>query len=128
MYTIGDFLIQVKNAYQANKKQMDYPFSNAVLSIGKILEAEGYVGKVAAKESDGKKAISINLKYENKLPAISQVKLVSKPSVRRYINKSKLGRASEKHGIAILSTSKGMMTANRAKKDGVGGELICQIY
>jgi small subunit ribosomal protein S8 len=128
MYTVGDFLIQIKNAYFAGKKQIDYPFSKEVFSIGKVLEKEGYLGKVSEKGSEGKKAISISLKYVNRLPAISEIKLVSKPSARRYINKSKLLRAAAKHGIAILTTNRGVMTNKQASKEGVGGEIVCQIY
>ncbi len=129
MYTTGDFLIKIKNAYMSGKKQVEYSRSNVVLSIAKILEKEGYVGKVTEKkDKDGRSTILIELKYQNRLPAISEIRLVSRPSIHRYIGKSGLLRAAEKHGIGILSTSHGMMTNKQAKKDGVGGELICQIY
>jgi small subunit ribosomal protein S8 len=128
MYTIGDFLIQVKNAYMAGKKQLEYPFSNAVLSIGKILEKEGYLGKVVSSSQDGKKTVLVTLKYENKMPVLSKIKIISKPSVRRYVTRSKIRGVSEKHGIAILSTNQGMMTNKQAIKTGIGGELICKLY
>ena len=129
MYTTGDFLIKIKNAYQASKTQVEYPYSNMVASLGKILEKEGYVGKVSDKKADtGRKVLVIALKYEGRIPAISEIKLVSRPSIHHYIDKSRLWRAAEKHGIAILSTSRGVMTNKQAKKEGVGGEVICQIY
>ncbi len=131
MYTIGDFLIRVQNAYMARLKQMEYPHSKVVASLGKILEKEGYVKGVKSqksKEKNGRDQIIIELLYKGKIPAVSQIKLVSKPSVHQYINKSKLGRAAARHGIGILSTSRGIMTNKQAAKEGVGGELICEIY
>ena len=128
MYTIGDFLTQIRNAYMAGKKHLSYPYSKSVLSIAKILEKEGYVGKVASSDKEGKKTISIELKYKEKTPAISEVKIVSKPSVRHYIKRTKLRQAAAAHGMGIISTSRGIMTSKQAQKEGVGGELICQIY
>ena len=128
MYTIGDFLIKVKNAYMAGKKEVEYPYSNTVIALAKILEKEGYLSKVSQEEKEGRKQVQIKLKYENKLPAISEIKLVSRPSIHRYINKSGLKKAAARHGIAVLSTSQGMMTNKQAQKVGVGGELVCQIY
>ncbi len=129
MYTIGDFLIQTKNAYMANKKQFTYPRSNVILEIAKILKKEGYLKdfKSEKKPENGQGEITLELMYKGKVPAISGVKLISKPSVREYINKTHL-RKSVRYGIGIVSTSHGMMTNKQAEKEGVGGELICQIY
>jgi small subunit ribosomal protein S8 len=131
MYTIGDFLIKVKNAYMAGHRQVEYPYSKAVLSIGKILEKEGYVKEVKnqkSKENNGRDEILIQLLYKNRMPAIAEIKLVSGPAIHRYVNKSGLSKTAARHGIGILSTSKGMMTNKQAEKEGVGGEIICQIY
>lgn len=133
MYRIGDFLIQIKNAYRAGKKQIDYPYSNVAESIGKILEKEGYVGKLKVKSEKSKvgserKILEIELKYDDRMPALSDIKLVSKPSVHHYVAKNRLGRAVSAHGIAIVSTSQGLMTNRDALKKGVGGELICRIF
>ncbi len=128
MYTIGDFLIQVKNGYRANKKEIVYPRSNVVVSLAKILEKEGFVSKVSEKEADGKKTLQISLKYEGRVPAISDIRLISKPSVHLYAGKLKVKKAMGRHGVGIVSTSSGMMTSADAGKKGVGGELICQIY
>lgn len=132
MYTIGDFLIQIKNAYMANKKTVEYPYAKAVFSIAKILEKEGCVGKVKIKDQKSKsgsqrKIIDLELKYENKVPAISEIKLISKPSVHHYIGKTKISKSLLRNSIGIISTSKGIMTGRQAQKEGVGGELICQI-
>lgn len=131
MYTIGDFLIRVQNAYMAGLKQLEYPHSNVVMSLGKILEKEGYVKGVKnlkSKVKNGRDSVVIDLLYKDKLPAISEIKLVSKPSIHHYINKSKLGRAVARHGVGIISTSRGIMTTRQAQKEKVGGELICKIY
>ena len=141
MYRIGDFLIQIKNAYRAHRKEMEYPHSNVVAGIAQILEKEGYVSKLKVKseklpvrKSQGKKVgserkiITIELKYEGRVPALTDVKLVSKPSVHHYLDKSGLKKGANRHGISILSTSQGIMTGREAHKKGVGGELICQIY
>lgn len=131
MFTIGDFLIQIKNAYMAKKKELSYPSSKVVVSIGKILEKEGYLGKIKTqdvKEKPGRKELVIELKYENRQPAVSDIKIISKPSVHHYVNRTHLRKYAGRYGLSILSTSKGMMTGRQAQKDGVGGELICQVY
>ncbi len=133
MYTIGDFLIQVKNAYQAGKRKIIYPHSKVVEGIAAILEKEGLVAKVALKSEKTKagavrKFIEIDLKYTGRIPAFVDVKLLSKPSVHRYIDASGLVRGIARQGVTILSTSSGIMTGKEARKKGVGGELICHIF
>jgi len=131
MYTIGDFLITVKNAYRAGKKQVVYPHSKVVDGISKILVSEGLVEKAniaTDKTKSGRKFIEIELKYEGRMPALNNIKLLSKPSVHRYIDRSKLSSKLERQGVTILSTSSGIMTGKDAKKKGVGGELICHIF
>lgn len=137
MYRIGDFLIQIKNAYQAGKKQIDYPYSKVAESIGKILVREKYIAKISvataegakkSKNGDVRKTLKLELRYEGRIPAVTSVKLVSKPSVHHYVAKNKLSRTVSSHGIAIISTSAGMMTNREAQKKGVGGELVCRIF
>lgn len=128
MFTIGDFLIQVKNAYRANKKELTYARSNVVISLAKILEKEGFVSKVTEAEVDGRKTIKIALKYEGRVPAVTDIKLISKPSVHLYSRKINLKKTLGRYGVGILSTNQGMMTSRDANKKGVGGELICQIF
>ena len=127
MYTIGDFLISVKNAYRAHKKSVSYPRSNSVVALGKILAKEGYVTSVKEAEVEGRKTVEIELKYSGRIPAVTDIKLISKPSVHRYAGKNGL-KTVARHGIGILSTNMGMMTTRDAMKNGVGGELICQIF
>ncbi len=131
MYTIGDFLIQLKNAYRARKKQIEYLHSNMILSVAKILEQEGYIKKLKtqnAKVKTGRGTIIITLLYKDKAPAISEIKLISRPSIHHYVSKSEIKRKVPSHATGIISTSFGIMTAKDAQKKGIGGELICQIY
>ena len=142
MYTIGDFLIQLKNSSKASKKAIEYPYSNAVFSIAKILEKEGFINKVSvshekpppsprqggATARQGKKLLKIELKYNKNLPSISDIKLISKPSIHYYVSKNRMARSIQKNAVGIVSTNKGIMTIRDAQKQGIGGELICQIY
>lgn len=122
---VTDFLIQLKNSSRAYKKALEYPYSNAVYSIAKILEKEGFVNKVSV--SREKRLLKIELKYNGNLPSISEIKLISKPSVHYYLGKNRMVRAIQKGALGIASTNKGIMTTRDAQKKGVGGQLICQI-
>lgn len=125
---VTDFLIQLKNSSKAYKKAIEYPYSNAAFSIAEILEKEGFINKVSVSQEKNKKFLKIELKYNKNLPSISNVKLISKPSVHYYVGKNRITRESDKNAIGIVSTNKGIMTTRDAQKQGVGGELICQIY
>lgn len=127
MYTIGDFLIQIKNGYMAHKKELVLPYSKIGIAIGKILEHEGYVKKIETTEEENRKMIKIELLYKNKRPAMRGVKLISKPSVHRYVTKNNMKRKAMNFGITVLSTSKGVMTGEEALKKGIGGELLCEV-
>ncbi len=127
-YPTGDFLIRIKNAYMAHNKEVNYPFSKVILSISKILEKEGYVEKVTEVKEGNLKRINVVLKYEGRMPAISEIKLVSKPSVHHYVNSLKMRRVVPVNAIGIISTSRGIMTSKQAHKEKVGGEIICQIF
>lgn len=127
MYTIGDFLIQLKNGYMAHKKEVIFPYAKIVVSLGEILSKEGYVKKSEVIESNGRKMVSVHLLYKNKRPAMKDVKLVSKPSVHKYVTKLKIKKFAGNFGISVVSTSRGVMTGRDALKQGVGGELLCEI-
>ena len=127
MYTIGDFLIQLKNGYMAHKKEVAYPYARIVDSLGKILADEGNIKKASIVENDGRKMVNVELLYKNKRPALKDVKLISKPSIHRYVTKTKIKRFAGNFGISVVSTSRGVMTGKEALKQGVGGELICEI-
>lgn len=127
MYTIGNFLIGVKNSYMAGKKTAEFPFSKVALSLGKILEEEGYLKKIKEAEKDGKKYLVCELKYQGNKPSLSDIKLASKPSLHNYIRKNAVKQTISNYGLSIVSTSKGLMSGRNAFKEGLGGELICKI-
>ena len=127
MYTVGDFLIQIMNAYMAHKKEVSFPYAKIVVAIGKILTDEGYVRKAEITEVDGRKTVTVELLYKNKRPALREVRLVSKPSLHKYVTKTNIKKIAGNFGISVLSTSKGVMTGKEALKAGVGGELLCEI-
>lgn len=127
MYTIGNFLIGVKNSYMAGKKTAEFPFSKVAFSLGKIMEEEGYLKKIKETEKDGKKYLVADLKYQGNRPSVSDIKLASKPSLHNYVRKNAVKKTVSNYGISIVSTSKGLMSGKKAFKEGLGGELICQI-
>jgi len=112
----------------AKKSEVLVPYSKLKLALAKILEKEGYFAKVEVVE-DQAKQIKIDLKYlNNKIPAIKSIKKISKVGQRIYVGSVEIPRVLNDFGVAILSTSKGVMTGREAKKLGVGGELICEVY
>lgn len=127
-YAIGDFLIRIKNAYMARKTIVQTPCSKVLLSIAKILKDEGYIKSVKQEEKDKKKTLHLELLYKNKRPAMKEAKIISKPSVHIYTGKNKIPTARGGYGITIVSTSRGIMTGNKARHENVGGEVICQVF
>lgn len=111
----------------AHKKEVAFPYAKIVVALGKILTEEGYVRKAEVKELDGRKMVTVELLYKNKRPALREVKLVSKPSIHRYVTKTNIKKIAGNFGISVVSTSKGVMTGKEALKAGVGGELLCEI-
>lgn len=125
---IADMLTRLRNAQNSRLGKVEMPYSKLKKAILDILQTENYVGKVETVETDGKKKIVIDLKYEGKQPAIRSVKRESKPGRRVYCKKGDLPQVLNGYGIAILSTPKGLMTNKKAKAVGLGGELICSVY
>jgi len=127
-YTIGDFLIRIKNAYMARKTEVETPYSKVSTAIGKILVEQKYIKSAKVLENDGRKSIRIELLYKGRIPSLQGVELVSKPSVRIYKTKNALRKNLRDYGLGIVSTSKGMMTDKQAYEGKVGGELICRVF
>jgi small subunit ribosomal protein S8 len=125
---IADLIIQIKNALLARKTEVVVPFSKMKKAIADILEAEGYVNEVQVRDDKPFPNLVISLKYIGRLPAVNEVKRLSKPGRRLYAPASKLPKALGGYGITILSTNKGVMTDQQARKANVGGELLCQIW
>ncbi len=125
---ISDFLTRIRNAQAARHETMQVPGSRLKLAVAKILEREGYVGAVDMTNESGKMTISIALKYNDKQPQIRALTRVSTPGRRVYKKYTELRPVLSGQGIAILSTSAGVMTNLEARKRKLGGELLCEIY
>ena len=130
MYTdpIADYLTRIRNAQMARHKVVEIPASNLKKEITKILNDKGYI--LSHKfEEDGKQGlIKIALKYNKNVPAIKKIERISKPGLRKYVGSGELPRVLNGLGIAILSTSKGVITDKEARTEGVGGEVLCYVY
>lgn len=125
---IADMIIRIKNALLARHSEVMMPHSKLKQSIAKILEAEGYIEGVEVKSDSIVPQIMIKLKYQGKTPAITDVRRLSKPGRRLYAPANQIPRALGGYGITIVSTSKGVITDTQARKQNVGGEIICQIW
>jgi len=125
---ISDMLISIKNAQAVGHLTVSVPFSNLKYEIAKILEKEDFIEKVEKKGRGVKKFLEITLKYDGKVPAISDLKRISKSGQRIYLPYKKIKKVKEGLGITIISTSKGLMTNKEARKQKLGGEVICEIW
>lgn len=130
MDTIGDFLTRVRNAIKANHKIVEIPASGLKKEITKILKDKGYILDYKVEENKVQDQIKIALKYHptTKQSAIRKIERISRPGLRKYVPLEKMPRVLSGLGIAIISTSKGVMTDKEAKKMNVGGEVICYVY
>ncbi len=132
-YPIGDMLVQIKNAQAVGKEHVSVPASNMKFSIAKILKDSGMISDIEKRTKKGKKSeiqyLFVSLKYaEDKTPAISGFKLISRPSRHMYVKASELKSIRSGYGIGIISTSKGVMSSKDAKKQGLGGEMLFEIW
>ncbi|HVF69038.1 MAG TPA: 30S ribosomal protein S8 [Xanthomonadales bacterium] len=123
-----DFVIQLKNAAMARKKDIVTPYANLNKAIGKALIKEGFLETVKEETEDGKKSLSIRLRYQRRKPAITDLLLISKPSLRKYVSADEIVRIQGKATVAILSTNAGVLSGKEAIKKGVGGELLFKIW
>ncbi len=125
---IADMLARVRNALIAGHKTVLIPSSKFKVELARILKEQGYVSEWKMTEDAGWPAISIKLAYTaDKESVIKEIKRISKPSRRIYVNKTEIPRVKGGLGICVLSTSKGIMTGSEARSQGLGGELICSI-
>jgi len=127
-YTVGDFAIQLKNAALARKKEITTPYANIKKAIAKVLIKEGFLDSVKEETVDDKKRLVVTLRYQRRKPAITDVTLVSKPSLRVYIGADEIGSKQGRASLAILSTNGGIMTGYSAMKKKLGGELLFKIW
>lgn len=126
--TVSDFLTRIRNAGQAKHKETNVPASKLKLAIAKILKEQGYISDYEFVDDGLQGKIKITLRYYRREHAIRDIKKVSKPGRRIYTPAGKLPRVKNGLGIAIISTSKGVMTEKQARVDNVGGEVLCTIW
>jgi small subunit ribosomal protein S8 len=122
--TVADMLTRVRNAQLAKKPTVSMPQSKLKQAIAVVLQSEGYIADLSVADNDGKPTLTLTLKYFEGKPVIETVKRVSRPGLRQYRGKDELPRVKQGLGVAIVSTSKGIMTDRAARAAGVGGEVI----
>ena len=127
---IADFITRIRNAVKANHRIVQVPASNLKKEMTKILKEKGYILDYKFDDDDKQGLIKIALKYHpvTKVPAIRNLTRISKPGLRKYAGIERMPRVINGLGIAILSTSKGVMTDKEAKQEKVGGEVLCYVY
>jgi len=122
---ISDMLTRIRNAQRSEKQLVAIPASRMKASIAQVLKDEGYIEDYAVRENAGKPLLEINLKYYAGKPVIEKIERVSRPGLRIYRGKAEIPNVMNGLGVAIVSTSKGVMTDRKARGLGVGGEVLC---
>jgi small subunit ribosomal protein S8 len=126
---IADFLTQIRNACMANHERVDVPSSKIKLSIAKLLKEEGYINNYKLVKDKKQGTLRVYLKYDNKnVPIIEGLERISKPSCRVYVRHDKIPYVLNGYGTVILSTSKGVLTDREARRQKIGGELLCKVW
>ena len=126
---IADMLTRVRNAINARHPKVDVPASKLKSEIARILKEEGFIMNFKLTEEGAKKYIRLYLKYTpGNVPVISRIERVSRPGCRVYVGRNEINRVLGGLGINILTTPKGVMTGRQARKEGVGGEVLCEVY
>jgi|TARA_B110000116_G_C16747427_1_gene541638 small subunit ribosomal protein S8 len=127
---IADMLTRIRNGVMARHRTINIPSSRMKIAISEILKREGFINDFAILDDiDDRKIISLDIAYsESKEPVIMGLRRVSKPGLRVYVQKGEIPRVFGGLGISMLSTSKGLMTGKEAKREGVGGELLCHVW
>jgi len=132
-YPISDMLIRIKNAQASGKEQVSVPFSKMKLKIAEILKESGFIVDFEKRKKKMKKSeldyLSISLKYrDDKSPGLEGFKLISRPSRHMYVGVKDIKPVRSGYGIGVISTSKGVMSSNEAKKKGLGGEILFEVW
>ncbi len=128
-HTVSDFIIRIKNAALARRREIIAPYTRIARDIAKVLEKEGFLEEVRQETVDKKKMLSFKIRYRNRVPVLTDVKIISKPSIRVY-TPSKNINVSQRKGmfIFVLSTSEGILTGREAIKKNLGGEVLFKIW
>ncbi len=127
---IGDYLTRLRNAIKANHRVVEVPASNLKKEITKVLHSKGFIQNFKFEEDDKQGTIKIALRYnpETKQSAITKLERISTPGLRKYAHSRDLPRVLNGLGIAILSTSRGVVTDKEARRENIGGEVLCYVY
>jgi small subunit ribosomal protein S8 len=126
---VADFLARLRNAIRARHQKLDVPASKLKAEIARILKEEGYIANYKAAEENGHNVIRVYLKYgANNEPAIRDLARISRPGCRVYIGRDDIKRVQGGLGISILTTPRGVMTGRQARREGVGGEFLCEVW
>ncbi len=126
---VADFLTRIRNSIRARHQKLDVPASKLKLEIARILKEEGYIANYKPTEEDGQKVIRVYLKYgPNSEAVIRDLQRVSKPGCRVYLGRDEIRRVQGGLGISIITTPKGVMTGRQARREGVGGEILCEVW
>ncbi|SFG88240.1 30S ribosomal protein S8 [Neptunomonas qingdaonensis] len=125
--TLADMFTRIRNGHMAEKTAVSMPSSKIKVSVAEVLKSEGYIADYAV-EGEAKPLLTIELKYFDGKPVIEEIKRVSRPGLRIYKATKELPTIAAGLGVAIVSTSKGMMTDRAARAAGIGGEIICTVF
>lgn len=125
---VGDMLTRIRNAALAHKKTVTLPSSKLKVAVANLLVREGFLTRADQSKGTAGNVLELELTYEGKEPLLTGIKRVSKPGLRWYVNKKKIPLVMGGAGIAILSTPNGIMSGKEARKLGVGGELLCEVW
>ena len=125
---IGDMLARIKNSLMRNHKKVTIPSSNFKTKIADVLKSEGYINNFNVENNDNKNLLIIDLKYNSGNPVISVIERISRPGRRIFSSAESLPKINNGLGIAIVSTPKGVMTDIEARKQKIGGEVICKVF
>lgn len=126
---VADFLTRIRNAHRARHQKLDVPASRLKAEIARILKEEGYIANVKPVEEGGQQLLRVYLKYgPNNEAVIRDVQRVSRPGCRVYVGKDEIRRVQGGLGISIMTTPKGVMTGRQARREGVGGEILCEVW
>ena len=126
---IADMLTRIRNASTVAHETVDIPASKLKVELARVLKEEGFIADYAVKEEGKFKVITITLKYDmNRKPVITKLERISKPGLRHYSKAKKLQKVLGGLGVAIISTPKGLLTDRKARKENVGGEVLCYVY
>lgn len=125
---IADMLTRIRNAQMAGKSNVAMPASKLKSAMSKVLEEEGYIAGWRVEDNLGKTSLTIDLKYYEGKPVIVEIDRVSRPGLRSYAGKDELPSVRGGLGVAIVSTSKGVMTDRAARAAGIGGEVLCTVF